>query len=56
MRLLAAHCVLGLGRLHLRSGSVDLGREHLSDARTRFDAMGMTLWGERARAELEATG
>jgi class 3 adenylate cyclase/tetratricopeptide (TPR) repeat protein len=56
MRPLAAHCVLGLGRLHLRSGRVDLGREHLSDARTRFDAMGMTLWVERARAELEAAG
>ena len=56
MRPLAAHCLLGLGRLHSRAGSADLGREHLSDAATRYAAMGMALWGERARAELDGAG
>jgi class 3 adenylate cyclase/tetratricopeptide (TPR) repeat protein len=56
MRPLAAHCMLGLGRLHLKAGSADLGREHLSAAGTRYAAMGMALWVERARAELEAAG
>ena len=33
-----------------------LAREHLSAAITRFAAMGMAMWVERARADLEATG
>jgi tetratricopeptide (TPR) repeat protein len=56
MRPLAAHCLLGLGRLHLKAGSADLGREHLSAARARYAAMGMDLWVERIRAELEPAG
>jgi hypothetical protein len=56
MRPLAAHCILDLGRLHLRAGNADPARGHLSAAMTRFAAMGMTLWVERARADLEAAG
>jgi tetratricopeptide (TPR) repeat protein len=56
MRPLAAHCLVGLGRLHLRAGSADLGREHLSAAGARYAAMGMALWGERVRAELDGAG
>jgi hypothetical protein len=53
---LAAHCILGLARLHVRAGNGDQARDHLSAAMTRFAAMGMTLWVERARAELETAG
>ena len=56
MRPLAAHCLLGLGRLHLRAGRADLGREHLSAAGTRYAAMDMALWGEQVRAELDGAG
>jgi class 3 adenylate cyclase/tetratricopeptide (TPR) repeat protein len=56
MRPLATHCLLDLGRLHLRAGNADPAREHLSAAMARFAAMGMTLWVERARADLEAAG
>ena len=56
MRPLAAHCLLGLGRLYRRAGSADLARESLGAARKSFAAMGMTLWDERARAELEMLG
>jgi class 3 adenylate cyclase/tetratricopeptide (TPR) repeat protein len=56
MRPLATHCILDLGRLHLRAGNADPAREHLSAAMARFAAMGMTLWVERARADLEAAG
>jgi hypothetical protein len=56
MRPLATHCLLGLGRLHLRAGNADLAREHTGAAMTSFAAMGMTLWAKRARAALEAAG
>jgi hypothetical protein len=56
MRPLATHCLLGLGRLHLRTGNVERGREHTGAARTSFEAIGMTFWAEGARAVLEASG
>jgi class 3 adenylate cyclase/tetratricopeptide (TPR) repeat protein len=56
MRPLATHCLLGLGRLHLRAGNVELARAQTGAAMTSFDAMGMTFWAERARAVLEASG
>ena len=56
MRPLATHCLLGLGRLHQRAGNADVARAHTTAAMTRFDAMGMAFWAERARAALEAAG
>ena len=43
MRPLAAHCLLGLGRLYRRAGSADLAHESLDAAGKSFAAMGMTL-------------
>jgi len=54
MRPVAAQCLLGLGQLHRRAGQSDLARDELGDAMTRFTAMGMTLWIERAQAERAA--
>ena len=54
MRPLAAQCFLGLGQLHRRAGERDLAREHIGAAMTKFTAMGMTFWVERAQAELDA--
>jgi class 3 adenylate cyclase/tetratricopeptide (TPR) repeat protein len=56
MRPLAARCRLGLGRLHRDAGRKDLAREHVTAALSSFSAMGMTLWVDRANAELEASG
>jgi len=54
MRPLAAQCLLGLGGLHRRTGRADQGRAELDDALARFSGMGMTLWIERTRSELDA--
>jgi len=56
MRPLAAHCRLGLGRLHRGAGHRDLAREDIETALSGFKAMGMALWVDRANAELEASG
>ncbi len=56
MRPLAAQCRLGLGGLHRRAGHAGEARVELDDALARFSAMGMTLWIERTRAELDALG
>jgi len=54
MRPLAAQCRLGLGGLHRRLGQAAHARAELDDALARFSAMSMTLWIERAQAELDA--
>lgn len=51
MRPLAAQCLLGLGGLHRRA---DQARADLDEALARFNGMGMTLWIERTRSELDA--
>ena len=56
MRPLAAQCLLGLGQLHRRAGHRERSRQEIGDAMTRFTAMGMTLWVERAQAEQDAAG
>jgi tetratricopeptide (TPR) repeat protein len=56
MRPLAAQCRLGLGGLHRRVGRDEPARVELDDALARFSAMGMTLWIERTKAELDALG
>jgi tetratricopeptide (TPR) repeat protein len=50
MRLLAAHCNLGLGNLHRGAGKREQAREHLAAAATAYREMGMRV-GE---AEVEA--
>jgi tetratricopeptide (TPR) repeat protein len=54
MRPVAAHCQLGLGRLHRRLGAVDQARNELSTALAAFESMGMTPWIAIARAEAAA--
>jgi class 3 adenylate cyclase/tetratricopeptide (TPR) repeat protein len=51
MRPLVAHCHLGLGQLHRRTGDVAKGREHLATALALYGDMGMRSWLEKAEAE-----
>ena len=44
MRLLVAHCHLGLGKLYRRTGERDQAREHITTATTMYREMGMTYW------------
>jgi hypothetical protein len=52
MRPLIAHCHLGLGKLHRRTGKREQAREHLGTAATMYREMGMNFWLEKADAEL----
>ena len=52
MRPLVAHCHLGLGKLHRRTGKRQDAREHLTTAATMYRDMDMRLWLEQAEAEL----
>jgi tetratricopeptide (TPR) repeat protein len=54
MRPLAAQCLLGLGGLHRRAGRDAQARVELDEALARFSAMGMALWIERTRSEVDA--
>jgi tetratricopeptide (TPR) repeat protein len=51
MRPLMAHCHLGLGTLHRRTGDSAKGREHLATAATMYRDMGMSSWLAKAEAE-----
>jgi tetratricopeptide (TPR) repeat protein len=51
MRPLAAHCHLGLGQWHRRSGASETAEEHLATALTLYRGMNMALWLRRAGAE-----
>ncbi len=51
MRPLVAHCHLGLGKLHLRTGKRNQPCEHLTVAATMYRDMGMTYWLGEAEAE-----
>ena len=53
MRPLVAHCHLGLGKLHRRTGKPEQSREHLATATTMYREMDMRFWLEKAEAELE---
>jgi tetratricopeptide (TPR) repeat protein len=44
MRPLQAHCHLGLGRLHRRTGNVDAMAAEVAAARDLYRAMDMTFW------------
>jgi tetratricopeptide (TPR) repeat protein len=54
LRPLLAHCHLGLGALHRRTGKREQTREHITTARTMFGEMEMLYW--RERAEMATTG
>jgi tetratricopeptide (TPR) repeat protein len=53
MRPLAAHCHLGLGTLYRRTGQLQLARDHLTIATTMYRGMDMSLWLQKAEADLE---
>jgi len=52
MRPLVAHCRLGLGKLHRRTGKREQAQEHLTTATTMYREMGMTYWLEQAETEM----
>ena len=51
-----ARSQLAYGEFLRRAGRRVQAREHLRAALDRFDGLGATLWAERARAELRASG
>jgi class 3 adenylate cyclase len=51
MRPLLAHCHLGLGKLHWRTGKREQAQENVVTAATMYRDMGMTYWLEQAEAE-----
>src|SRR5262249_50069704 len=53
MRLVVAHCYLGLGKLYRRTGQRSQAQEHLTTATTMYREMGMTYWLEKAEAEMK---
>jgi hypothetical protein len=56
MRPLAAHCHLGLGRLHARAGDEPRSLEHLTTAAGLYREMDMPFWLEQAEAARPDTG
>ena len=52
MRLLIAHCHLGLGKLRRRTGQRQDAHEHLDTAAGMYRVMGMQFWLEKAEAEM----
>ena len=49
MRPLAAHCHLGLGRLHSRNGSPQEGEQWIAKATATYRDLGMDFWQEQAQ-------
>jgi len=56
MRPLVAHCHLGLGKLHRRTGNRQQAQEHLTTAATMYREMDMRFWLEEAEAQNERVG
>jgi tetratricopeptide (TPR) repeat protein len=56
MRPLIAHCNLGLGKLHRRTGKQQQAREYLTTATAMMREMEMGLWLEKAEGELKELG
>ncbi len=52
MRPLVAHCHLGVGKLHVRTGKRREAREHLVTATAMYREMDMRFWLEQAEAAL----
>jgi class 3 adenylate cyclase/tetratricopeptide (TPR) repeat protein len=53
MRPLAAHCHLGLGKLHATTDQRDKAREHLGTATTMYCEMDMQFWLKQADVEIK---
>jgi tetratricopeptide (TPR) repeat protein len=51
MRPLVAHCHLGLGKLHRRTGKREQAGEHLTTATSMYREMGMSYWLAQAETE-----
>jgi tetratricopeptide (TPR) repeat protein len=56
MRPLIAHCHLGLGKLHRRTGNREQAQEHLTTAMAMYREMDMTYWLEQTEAEIRQLG
>ena len=56
MRPLIAHCHLGLGKLHRRTGNRGQAQEHLTTATVMYREMDMAYWLEQAAAEIQQLG
>jgi hypothetical protein len=54
MRLLGAHCHLGLSKLSRRTGKREQAQEHLTTATTMYREMDMTYWLRQAETEMLA--
>jgi hypothetical protein len=52
MRLLAAHCHLGLGTLYQKVGRTEEAQAELTTAAEMYRAMEMTFWLAKAEAAL----
>ncbi|HVO45905.1 MAG TPA: hypothetical protein VMT29_06175, partial [Steroidobacteraceae bacterium] len=53
MRPLVAHCHLGLGKLHDRTGQREKVKEHLATARMLYREMDMRFWLEQAEVKIK---
>jgi hypothetical protein len=53
MRPLVAHCHLGLGKLHRRTGKREQAQEHLTTAMTMYREMDMQFWLEKAGTDIK---
>jgi tetratricopeptide (TPR) repeat protein len=56
MRPLVAHCRLGLGELHARSGNQQEAREYLTTAAAAYREMDMRFWLGQAEADIGQLG
>jgi len=52
-RPLVAHCHLGLGKLHRRTGKGEQAQEHLGTATSMYREMGMRFYLEQVEAEIK---
>jgi hypothetical protein len=52
MRPLVAHCHLGLGKLHQRTGNREEARKHVATETTTYREMDMAFWLQQAGAEM----
>ena len=49
-----AHCLSALGRVQLRAGNIQTGRDHLMSARALFGDLGMDYWCRAVEAEVNS--
>jgi hypothetical protein len=54
MRPLVAHCHLGFGKLHRRTGDPAKAEEHLATATAMYREMGMGSWLNKVMADAES--